>query len=378
MIFKNDPYKFGYYEVNGLRTFSKLEAIEIQNATGHWPHWRFNDEVFGKVNWQKEPQINLEQLYRARARQIREAYDYVILFYSGGSDSINILDMWLKEDLKIDEIASFWNYDATKDVNSYCNIEIDKVVFPRIAQLKDDGIEFKFRLIDISQQTASFLNEMDNDYIYIVNHHFSPNSVMKNQFRNRISDYAKLIDSGKSVCIVWGMDKPQLFLENETGRHYCQFIDMMDSCVGPYVQQRMNQGWYDELFYWTPDMPELIIKQAQTVLKFVKNCHLDNLYQTKPNKYGYNKTLKKYLTDAAIKTIIYPTWNPNTFDAGKSRSVTYSDRDTWIWDGNIRQTEILKSLSKQYFSKIGSYWMNDPTNSAKGVKGHCSPRYYLD
>ena len=33
MLFKNDPFKHGYYEVNGYRTFSKLEAIEIQNKT---------------------------------------------------------------------------------------------------------------------------------------------------------------------------------------------------------------------------------------------------------------------------------------------------------------------------------------------------------
>ena len=46
---------------------------------------------------------------------------------------------------------------------------------------------------------------------------------------------------------------------------YFAFNDILDNCVNPFVQQRYNDGWYDELFYWSPDYPEIVIKQAHTV-----------------------------------------------------------------------------------------------------------------
>jgi hypothetical protein len=376
MLFKNDPYKHGFYEINGYRTFSKLEAIELQNRTGHWPDWNFNKEIFQQINWQLEPPIDLMSMYKARARQIREAYDYVVLFYSGGSDSNNILSSWIEEGLKLDEIASFWNLNGSKNRDDYMNDEIDKVVLPRINQLKNLGYEFKFRLIDITEDTVNFITTVDQDYKYYVNNHWSPNNIVKNQFRERINDYADLINQGKSVCFVWGIEKPQIF--HEGSRHFLQFFDIVDNCVSGYTQSRVSQGWYDELFYWTPDMPELIVKQAHTLLHFVETCDIPHFYQNKFNRYGYNHRLKKYLTSAAAKIVLYPTWDPNTYCNGKSSSLIFSDRDQWLWRSNIKIKENIQALGKSYFNTIGNFWLNIPNNPHKGIKCHCSPKYYLN
>jgi hypothetical protein len=377
MIFKNDPNKHGFYEVNGFRTFSKLEAIEIQNRTGYWPYWNFNDDIYGKQQWAVDPALSLVDLYKARCRQIRESYDYVVMFYSGGSDSVNILNYWIEEDLKIDEIASFWNVDGTKDPNvGHLNEEINRVVIPGVQRLKDKGLEFKFRLIDITQYTEPFIYEAGYDWAYFTNNHFSPNNHSKLVFRDKIKDYSDMIAQGKSVCFLWGCEKPQIFPEGN--RHYLQFFDIMDYCVTPYTQQRMKQGWYDELFYWTPDMPELIVKQAHTLLKFVETCDMQEFYQDKPNRYGYNRRLNKYVTSAAAKIILYPKWDPTTFVNGKPSNFIYSERDAWFWKGNMESVEFLRSLSIQYFEKIGSFWMNDPNDILKGIKCHCSPKYYLN
>lgn len=376
MLFKNDPFKHGYYEVNGHRTFSKLEAIELQNRTGHWPDWNFNKETFQQVNWQQESPIDLMTLYRTRARQIRQAYDYVVLFYSGGSDSNNILGAWVQEGLKIDEIASFWNIDGAKDRDDFMNDEVDKVVLPRIKQMQNAGYDFKFRLIDLTEHTVKFIESVDQDYIYYVNNHFSPNNIVKNQFRERIKDYADLIAQGKSVCFVWGIEKPQIFPDGD--RHFLQFFDIVDNCVTAYTQSRAKQGWYDELFYWTPDMPELVVKQAHTLLRFVETCDIPHFYQTKSNRYGYNKRLNKYLTSEAAKTVLYPTWDPNTYCNGKASSMVFSERDRWFWVSNIQTRDNIEALGKRYFKTIGDFWLNKPNDPHGGIKCHCSPRYYLN
>jgi len=376
MIFKNDPYKHGYYQVNTHRTFSKLEAIELQNVTGYWPQWHFNDDIFAAQNWQQEPSLDLYELYKARCRQIRSAYDYVVLFYSGGSDSVNILTTWIDAGLKIDEIATVWNLEGSKDRDDYMNAEVDRVVLPGIKRLRDKGLEFKFRLIDITEHTESFIKSVGEDYNYYVNNHYSPNNIIKSQFRERIEDYRNLIDQGKSVCFVWGSEKPQIFPDGD--KHYLQFFDIMDNCVTPYAQQRVAQGWYDELFYWTPDLPEMIVKQAHALLKFAETCDLHEFYQTKPNRYGFNRRLKQYITSAAAKIILYPKWDPTTFNNGKPTNVVFSERDSWFWNGNSDGQAILNPLNKRYFDTLGSNWINDGINPRSGIKGHCSQKYYLN
>jgi diphthamide synthase (EF-2-diphthine--ammonia ligase) len=44
-------------------------------------------------------------LYDLRARQLREKYDYLILSYSGGADSHNVLMSFIKQGIHLDEIV---------------------------------------------------------------------------------------------------------------------------------------------------------------------------------------------------------------------------------------------------------------------------------
>ena len=135
-----NPDKFGYYTVGDLKTYSKLEAVEWQQRFGHFPEWNFNKVVFDACDWQQEPAIDLWELYKARARQIRDSYDHVVIFYSGGSDSHNLLSAWIDAGLKIDEILTYWNYEGSGSRDDLQNSEPDRVVFPHIKQLQDRGI----------------------------------------------------------------------------------------------------------------------------------------------------------------------------------------------------------------------------------------------
>ena len=62
--------QFGYYTVGDLKTYSKIEAIELYLKVGIHPEWHFNEEVFGRYDWTIEPSASLEQLYAIRAQQI--------------------------------------------------------------------------------------------------------------------------------------------------------------------------------------------------------------------------------------------------------------------------------------------------------------------
>lgn len=366
-----DPDKFGYYQAGNYKTFSKFEAIEVGRKLGEDSRWNFNDDVFSQFNWTVEPPGDIWTMYKERAKQIRESYDYVVLAYSGGSDSHNILNAWVEADCKIDEILSFWNYEGSDNYQSFMNAEVTNVVIPDIQKLRDRGLDFQFRLVDTSKFSIEVMHRYGLDYEYNANYHFTPNNPAKSLFREQIVDYANLISSGKKMCIVWGLEKPTI--EFDGTRHYFQFKDIIDMAVPPYVQRKNDDGWYDELFYWTPDFPLLPIKAAHLIKKFLETCNDPTYYQNSRSHRGYNKVLNQYLTESAVKTIIYPRWDNNIFCNGKANSFIFSIRDTWFLDSNLSEKDWYKSMVYSVVRNAGTEWF-----AGQNVKLHGSKKYYLE
>lgn len=366
-----NPDKFGYYTVGDFKTYSKFEAIELQKKTGLFPDWHFNRTAFSSVDWTKEPDIDLWELYKARARQIRENYDYVVLWYSGGGDSNNVVSSFLAADCKIDEIATFWYYQATGDINDHMNAEPYTVVLEKMKNFKKTN-NVNFRLIDVSENVIE--ETLKQDLVYMVNNRFSLHTVGRLNLRQKVKEYDDLISQGKKIAFVWGLDKPQVFYD---GRHYVQFFDFFDNFVSPYHQRTYDQGMYDEMFYWTPDLPELMVKQAHIIKRFLETVNDPAHYRVKSGPFGYNPKIKRYLKSDTFKTLLYPTWDTSTFQNGKSPGKIYSIKDEWFWNSDLDAARKVRSQIEYYIDQIGPEWLNDPTDIQKGVKCHASPKYYL-
>jgi hypothetical protein len=368
------PDKFGFYQVGDRKSYSKIEALEWQRSTGLWPQWNFNAEIFGNFDWKNEPTTDLWSLYKIRARQIREAYDYCVIFYSGGSDSHNLLSAWLDAGCKVDEIATFHYYSGSRDKLSFMNAEITLVALPFIQELQKK-IDFEFRLIDLSQDIIDLVRNFSHDYGYMVSKNLSPNNHAKVFWRDRIEEYRRRISRGERVCFVWGSDKPMVHYD---GRFYVRFLDIIDNCVGPYCQQNFHNGYFDELFYWSADLPALISKQAHVIRRFCTTVNDHQWYQSSFSEFGFNPVIQKYLTADAVKQILYPRWNADTFCDGKSRSFIWSDRDMWFINGNINETQKFRALSLDIMTTLHPQWLNDQNDKLKGIKSHVSPNYYIE
>ena len=105
-----------YYQVGSRIFYSKVEALIEATQTNVHPTWHFADHVWSAINWQQDFNRDLRELYYGRARQLREMYDYIVISYSGGSDSRTVLDSFLKQGLHVDEILHAWPRAATKDI----------------------------------------------------------------------------------------------------------------------------------------------------------------------------------------------------------------------------------------------------------------------
>jgi hypothetical protein len=308
------PDKFGYYiarQNNGsiCKTYSVAEAYEFSNSV----KWHFNDEVFSKYNWKIEPIESLFELYKKRCQQIRENYDYIVLMYSAGADSDNILNCFVRNNIKLDEVFS-WNNISSLPEENFQNLEFKKSITPALKKLKDNNgkIIEHVNATDKSYLDEKYLNIKDLFY-YDMGMISNPLASSRTLFREDVKHWKNLINSGKSVCILWGHDKPQILLDSNM-KLYTKFT-ANNLCVTASVQNRYNQGWYDEYFYWSPDLPELIIKQCHLLKNHIKK-HNFNVNELKNNFSLYDEMMKR---------IIYPFWLNSVIDIKREDRYIYRE-----------------------------------------------------
>jgi hypothetical protein len=382
----NNKDKFGYYTVGEFKTYSKVEAIELSSITKKHVQWHFNDIEFSNYDWTKEPDPSLNYLYAIRAKQIREAYDHVVLFYSGGSDASNMLDAFVDNNIEFDEIATTDYLQSDPDPDSYFHAEQFKVSFPRIQELQDKGLRFKHRRIDLSEISLRVLNDpwFKTQRAYFGNSHWGTSHLSKSYIRECTSDYQDIIDSGKKLVFVWGCDKPRLFMQNNK---FClRFQDCTDTTV-PIRTRICNREWeYDEYFYWAPECIDMVCKQAHVLMKFFKKHKIylehgflnENKVQIPDLDLIFNNpnTYDNMSHRELINTIIYPGWNPMTFSSGKRYGTVYTARDHHF----LAQSHLTSSINNcmTHLSQLDEYWINDPDNINQGLKGCLSPPYFLE
>jgi hypothetical protein len=100
---------YGYYVYKDKIYDTKqeiLKALEIFPDFSPDVNFNFSDNVFQKIDWTYEPEFSLDALYKIRAQQLRENFDYLVLMYSGGVDSHQVLNTFMKNNIHLDEIRS--------------------------------------------------------------------------------------------------------------------------------------------------------------------------------------------------------------------------------------------------------------------------------
>ena len=89
---------------------------------------------------------------------------------------------------------------------------------------------------------------------------------------------------------------------------------------------------------------------------------------------------KFWLSNHGVHTLIYPTWNINTFSAGKAGSIVFTPRDAWFFD--IEESDARKyhwrTGLEQLKKVVPDYWRNDAELFQRGLKGCWSKDYFLE
>lgn len=343
----------------------------------------YND-IFEKIDRSLLGKLSLNQLYKERAQQLRDKYDYLILYYSGGSDSNNILRSFIDNGIKLDCVYIKWPFKvlgknvytpnaADRSVNNFLS-EWDFAIKPDLEYLRQHHPEIKIELVDWLDNAVEDL--ISDDQFATQNHRHSIVNLIR---MATFSPYEKkLRDQGKKVAAIWGIDKPQIGIRNnQVGMYFRD--DLIHGC-------RAIDGFdhHLEFFYWTPDMPLLPYEMAyQTFMYFDQNSHLRPLIDLDASKYKEkNQIQMEYAVyEQVARTVCYPKWNFNKFQAGKPLDqALVKDKDYFFYDSTEFNYIIEKwqHLYSSYMNSIDKRFLQlDKSGKGVGYKTIRSPFYFL-
>lgn len=282
----------GYYEYNNKIYTTKemvLDEMLLRNDSSGQYNFIFHDDLFSKLDWTVEPEVSLMDLYIARAKQIREEYDYVILSYSGGSDSYEVLRVFLDNNIFIDEIQTTHystifegikhRKDLTPQMKRFNEFEFN--VVPTLNEIKKKSPNTKINLMDASQ----YLIEDTIGKRYNIFGHKTDKAMTnypvtrfpRTYFAFQHLENEKHLEKKQNVCLILGLEKPFFALANNTLYYY--FGDSILQGIKYLNRNFIDSYLYNiESFFTSHKAPLIPIKQSHVLKRAFETDR--NLYES--------------------------------------------------------------------------------------------------
>jgi len=94
-----------YYRVGQKRFVNMFLAYYECYQTNQQLYCYLEEEDFDKIDWKKEPELDFETLMDIKAKHLREKYDVLIFYWSGGTDSHTLWNVFKRNNIHIDRIV---------------------------------------------------------------------------------------------------------------------------------------------------------------------------------------------------------------------------------------------------------------------------------
>lgn len=351
--------KNGYFLANNkvfAHKISALQELTRSRKTFNDLRWIFNPTEFQSINWKQKLGVPLTHLYRMRAEQLRQKYDYLMLLFSGGGDSSNVLDSFIMNNIHVDEVVVCWplkqtqnRYKANTDPSpTNMPSEWDYAILPKLKWLEKNRPKIKITVLDHMAEID--YHEDRDDTAFIVAHHTYPAIQRWRMIDDLMLERQNMFPN---LAAIVGADRPFIIIvENYL---VALFADMVGGGYRSiYTAKGLRRNV--EYFYWTPDMPELYREQAHAVYEYLIT-HPE--FQKYIPKYHFKQQVKLTRVDdpsndyyngeiyrKIIKPLIYPTYDPNTFQVFKPKGYIIKS-EHWKWFHDIPES-----------SKILEPWMS--------------------
>ena len=355
--------KLGYYTVNDKIHLNKIAACVEATKLGTPVKWIFNDATFNAVDWTKEPIETLDQLYDARARELRAQYEYVIIAYSGGSDSHNLLSSFLRQGLHVDELYINHVHNGDKLNNGYDLISINNKdaahsrtsehlfqAMPMATKINQMYPNIKITYPDMTEHVFDeYKRYKDGNWVMAKSDWIHPVGGHRWDM-TKISSYAKLFDQGKKTCIVFGIEKPRVGYQRSDNQFYLLLNDR-PTTFGPAQYLREYHGNVEvEFFYWAPSCVNMIAKQAHTMKKYIESLNIPRSW-----RFPLDANAVANEHEPIMRNLLYgSTWNENFFSANRHVRDWSVQLDQWFF-----KVEPTNGVNLQQIWKEGTQYIID-------------------
>ncbi len=360
--------KLGYYKVGEKVFFEKIDAVLYANTTLEDISWNFNDEIFQKVDWTIEPTLSLRELYRIRAKQIRDQFDYIILFASGGADSTNMIYSFLNNGIHVDEIVASAPISGLSNLNQVASDNraentYSETFTAQLPLMKDLADRFPATRFTLNDYFDTMVNFKEDDWLLKSGEWIHPSGLARYSLE-KFKHLRDLADSGKRIGILYGIDKPNLIVDN-LGNMFSSLGD-----VAVNVQRKSFERDYlnveNVLFYYATELPEIMVKQAHLVARWIFKPENQNVLKYLRNidlviPFERNRVRQSYW-ERAIVPCIYPDTARKVFQAHKPTRMFLGEHDGWFYEKHhsTRVYQMIDSDFRNFFKLINPKYLNAP------------------
>jgi hypothetical protein len=292
---------YGYYRYNDNNYVIREDALNDMMMRQDWNGemtFHFHDEVFEGIDWSIEPPFDIDLLYKMRAQQIRDKYNYVILQLSGGLDSTQVLEIFLDNNIFIDEIQTFHHYSGTKSFMTDENVlkdlsvlyEYQFAVIPLLKWVGEVSPNTKIVEVDVMPELISNTCKLNSEIIGqnpITKGLINPPNIVLNVPRTvtyiSLTHNIKKIEKD-NVCVIRGIEKPGLYaledfsVNQNTYDLYFNFHDQTMGSSKFMASDVMSKSFTLESFFWSPEVPLIPIKQSHLIKNRLRT---DNTFKEK-------------------------------------------------------------------------------------------------
>lgn len=220
----------------------------------------FNDPNWvGNIDWTFEPSESWDNLCKERAIQLKDELGEIILAFSGGSDSILLLNTFLKNNIPIDEVVMCrgdpypgFDYSSIGCVNPA--YEIDNYAIPYIKQMQSKYENFKAKISVKTSSEGIFKGRFQKDVFETETVSYGIDATGMAQLYILDQEY---LYRGKVV--VNGGVEAHIHLDKKVNKWYVSWYDtdnLSQNCRDNYVP-----------FFFTP---QLLVKQAHLAMNLAK------------------------------------------------------------------------------------------------------------
>ena len=275
--------RYPHYRVDGVPYFSKFDAMVAAKGSAKMS-FRCYDLYLGKIDFSKEPTDTYQELCKQRARQLREKYRYIRVWYSGGVDSHTALMSFYRSGIAPDEICFMSNKSwDSKDMGA--NFEFEMLSVPMQAELRKLFPNTKQRVITFHYdfwKTLDTTNFHDVLYKACLTYPLGRDIPTAFEIDPTLMDE---VDKG-NMCELSGEPKPYIFKKDGEWWTSISDFQLMNMLAVPNL----------EMFHLSPDFPDIYVKQCH----MVKRGH-EQLMEGKPDNYSLELDIDLFLKNRLLE-----------------------------------------------------------------------------